>query len=279
MNTKDSENKYIAIILAAGLSSRMDGFKPLADINGKPALLRLLATIEASGLKQAVVVTGHERALIDEALRQRLASVSGPASVYAFTPAPAPASDPAPALDPASAPALCVSSAVCGLALDAVYNPNYESGMFSSVQAGIRYIAEEPLAVADKESAKGDELSRGGFETIADRIDAALLFPADVPLVSAETIRGLIAAYEQTASSCFAVPVYEGKNGHPLLIPRVYFGEILDHTGEGGLKEIRNRHIAKMIRYKVIDEGCVLDIDTPEDHKRISAYEKRQNEK
>jgi len=129
-----------------------------------------------------------------------------------------------------------------------VYNADYESGMFSSVQAGVRSVKEA---------------------------DAALLFPADVPLVSAETILGLIAAYEQGDPARFAVPVHEGKNGHPLLIPRVYYDEILAYTGEGGLKGVRSRYDGEMLRYKVSDIGCVLDMDTPEDYERILEHIKR----
>jgi len=188
---------YTAIIISAGLSSRMGEFKPLLDIGGKPAIIRLLDTIRAAGIEDVVVVTGYKHELLEEALS-------------------------------------CL-----------VYNADYESGMFSSVQAGVKYAAD-----------KGD----------------ALLFLVDVPLVSAETISGLMRAYEKNGDSCFAIPVYKEKNGHPLLIPRVCYKEILDHKGEGGLKEIRGRHCAEMLRYEVDDEGCVLDMDTPEDYERLLSY-------
>ena len=203
---------YAAIILSAGLSSRMRELKPLLDIGGKPALFRLLDTIRSSGIEKIIVVTGFERESLEAAIRQ-----------YG---------------DPK---------------IISLYNADFESGMFSSVKAGIGMISDEA--------------------------GAALLFPADVPLVSAKTIRGLIASCEQGGTFCFAVPAYKGKNGHPLLVPREYFSEILEHTCDGGLKEVRNRHLAEMLRYETDDEGCVLDMDTPEDYEKLLAYEKRQDER
>ena len=194
---------YAAIVIAAGLSSRMGEFKPLLDIGGTPALHLLLGTIRNAGIENTVVVTGYEHELIENKTK---------------------------------------GDVPC------VYNADYESGMFSTVLAGIRFVSMK-------------------WES-----SAALLFPVDVPLVSSDTIRGLMAAYEQARFPRYAVPVYEEKNGHPLLIPREYYAEILEYTGEGGLKGVRSRHDAEMLRYTVNDIGCVLDMDTPGDYEKILEY-------
>jgi len=213
---------YTAIVIAAGLSSRMDGLKPLLPIGEKPAITRLLDTIRAAGIEDVVVVTGHEREMVEEALTEQR---DGSFYVQNRT---------------QKEPSLC-----------SVYNEDFRSGMFSSVKAGLRCVAET---------------------------SDALLFPVDVPLVSAKTIRGLVSAYEEGSPSRFAVPVYKGNNGHPLLIPRLFYTEILGHKGEGGLKEVRNRHAAEMLRYEVGDEGCVLDMDTPEDYEKLLSYYGRKTD-
>jgi len=206
----------------------MGGLKPLLPIGEKTAITRLLDTIRSSGIEDVVVVTGHEREMVEEAFAgQRAFFVQRDGSFYAGK-------------RTQKEPSLCL-----------VYNEDYGSGMFSSVRAGLRRAAET---------------------------DAALLFPVDVPLVSAETIRGLVSAYEEGPPSRFAVPVYKGSNGHPLLIPRMFFKEIIDYTGEGGLKEVRNRHAAEMLRYEVDDEGCVLDMDTPEDYEKLLSYYGRKTD-
>jgi len=153
----------------------------------------------------------------------------------------------------------------------ALYNEGYASGMFGSVQTGIRYVA-------------GRRDCR-----------AALLFPVDVPLVAAETIVGLVGAWKRGAphgassadaetvaglagawergeSPQFAVPVHDGKNGHPLLIPRGRFEEILMYTGENGLKGVRAAYDADMIKYATNDAGCVLDMDTLEDYAKLVEF-------
>ena len=48
-----------AIVLAAGLSSRMDRFKPLAPLGDATVLGRVLATLACAGVEQVLVVTGH----------------------------------------------------------------------------------------------------------------------------------------------------------------------------------------------------------------------------
>jgi len=268
----------------------MDEFKPLIDIVGTPALIRLLESIKASGLKRAVVVTGHKHSLIDEALANRFSSSdpnSSAAASSSFASASGGYADISADCSSASysdvsndIPADCSYSSAPGVSqdagnvpfcLDTVYNADYESGMFSSVKAGIRCITENQRANCGGEKTSFDSSEEEGA------LCAALLFPVDVPLVSAGTIRGLIAAYEAGDPSRFAVPVYKEKNGHPLLIPREYFSEIIAFTGEGGLKEIRNKRLAEMLRYEVSDAGCVLDMDTPGDYKKLLAYEKGED--
>ena len=48
-----------AIVLAAGYSSRMGAFKPLADLRGRTLLARAIATFATIGVDDVVVVTGH----------------------------------------------------------------------------------------------------------------------------------------------------------------------------------------------------------------------------
>ncbi len=48
-----------AVILAAGLSSRMGSFKPLLELGGKTMLERAVTTMRRGGVDKIVVVTGH----------------------------------------------------------------------------------------------------------------------------------------------------------------------------------------------------------------------------
>lgn len=51
-----------AIVLAAGLATRMGAIKPLAVVESEPALARILRTVRAVGIVRPIVVLGSESA-------------------------------------------------------------------------------------------------------------------------------------------------------------------------------------------------------------------------
>lgn len=59
-----------AIVLAAGLSSRMGRSKPLLAYNGRTVIEQIVAVLLAGPAEEVVVVTGHQR----EAVEQQLAN-------------------------------------------------------------------------------------------------------------------------------------------------------------------------------------------------------------
>lgn len=76
-----------AMILAAGMSSRMGSFKPLLEIAGQSMIQRVIQTFAAVGCKPIVVVTGrnadmlqeHVRMRIDKSVQQHIIFVHNPA--------------------------------------------------------------------------------------------------------------------------------------------------------------------------------------------------------
>lgn len=203
--------KYGAVILAAGLSSRMKEFKPLLHVDGRTAISGLVEAVRASGIEDILVVTGHRR----EDIRHEIDS----------------------------------------LRVDEAVNDNYEEGMFTSIKTGL---AKATSLWPDKE---------GYF-----------LIPVDCPLISVETMRELMEAHterereQEGEGKEFFVPVYEGKKGHPLLVPAGRCEEIISYDGQDGLKGVTDRDQDAMVRVSVNDEGCLLDMDTPEDYDDIRKY-------
>ena len=57
-----------AIILAAGKGERMGAIKPLVDIGGKPALMRVIDTLGAAGIERIIVVLGYVAQRIERAI-------------------------------------------------------------------------------------------------------------------------------------------------------------------------------------------------------------------
>lgn len=123
-----------------------------------------------------------------------------------------------------------------------VYNQQYRDGMFTSVLAGIRAMAED--------------------------ITAFLMMPGDCPLVAPDTVGKVLRAHEETGASIVR-PTYQGRSGHPCLISMQYREEILHGNFPQGLRTLMNRHAADIESVPVTDEAILWDMDTPEQYARI----------
>ncbi len=139
-----------------------------------------------------------------------------------------------------------LSSFLADKSVNIVYNENYEQGMFSSIQAGVKAAAEN-----------GN--------------DCFLLSPVDIPLIPPYIFKAVLdRQYEYM--DCFTVPRWEGKKGHPLSIPSCFVEEILESRGEQGMKSVTSAHEDRMI---YIETGCrsiLLDMDTQESYKELLQY-------
>ncbi len=143
------------------------------------------------------------------------------------------------------------------------FNPDFERGMFTSIQAGIRK-ASAVLSTDTGSQAPPQDERRNAPEGF-------FLMLVDCPLVPADVLKQLIGTHEENPEA-FIVPCYRGKKGHPLFIPGQYADEILNYEGDGGLKAITSRHEEKLIRLEVGTEAVVLDMDTPDGYEEILEY-------
>jgi len=134
-----------------------------------------------------------------------------------------------------------VRRSIAGLRVRCVINQEYDSGMHSSVVAGLR------------------SLDRG--------VAACFVLPADMPAVRASTIGRLARAHRRTGASVI-YPAFRGERGHPPLISSRLFTAIVSGDGEGGLQRVLAAHEGQAREVGVRDEGVLLDLDTPEDYRR-----------
>jgi putative nucleotidyltransferase with HDIG domain len=134
--------------------------------------------------------------------------------------------------------------------IPAVHNPDYANGMYSSVQAGINSLPEDT--------------------------DACFLMPADIPLVRPVTIRAITERYASDGPSII-YPAFQGERGHPPLITRRLFPDILAGDGKGGLRALLQSREADACEIEVFDEGVLLDMDTPEDYARMTMLAPRRH--
>jgi molybdenum cofactor cytidylyltransferase len=122
-----------------------------------------------------------------------------------------------------------------------VFNENFESGMFSSVQSGLRVVQGEKF----------------------------FLIPGDQPVVKPDTYRQML-----KAGGTLIVPRYRGKKGHPVLFASSHIPGILSMPEDGILRDYI--HSQDIILLNVDDPGIGMDVDNPRDFDKIEAYIREQ---
>lgn len=119
-----------------------------------------------------------------------------------------------------------------------VWNPAPEQGMFSSIKCG----------VAELQS------------------DWAFVLPADMPLVPAAVFGMLRDAVTHAAPARAFRPVYDGKPGHPVLLPPAVLKRVRalppDATMRAALEGV------PMVALPSQDPGVTIDLDTIEQYRR-----------
>jgi molybdenum cofactor cytidylyltransferase len=131
-----------------------------------------------------------------------------------------------------------VERALRGLNVTFVYNPDFPTGIASSVKAGIGVVPKEA----------------GG----------ALICLGDMPLIDTHILDRLIAAFAPERGMLIAVPVSDGSRGNPVLWSRRFFGELMLLDGDVGARHLIARHGEVVAEVVVEGQGSFLDIDTPQ---------------
>lgn len=92
--------------------------------------------------------------------------------------------------------------------------------------------------------------------------DAMLLLLADQPLVTAEHLENLIAAWSGSSNEIVST-TYDGTRGPPVLFPRNTFEALCRLSGDRGARAVLRdpRYELKTVRF----EPAAIDIDTPDD--------------
>ncbi len=129
--------------------------------------------------------------------------------------------------------ALADTSARC------VVNPDYASGaMLASVLVGLAAVSQQCMA--------------------------ALLCLGDQPQMEPGVVQAILAAGQSADWQTIIIPSYQRRAGHPILLPRWLWGEIL--AGQGTLRDVLARHRGQTSYLTVETPTVLADLDTPEDY-------------
>lgn len=192
--------KIAAILLAAGSSRRFgEENKLLSNVEGVPMVVRSAGALlkAVPPLRPIVVVTGYEQ----ERMRDALGGTFGEEGNITFT-----------------------------------HNPDYASGIASSVHAGLRALP-------------GD-------------MDGVVIALADMPWVESRHIEKLLEAFEDKASIC--IPTVDGRRGNPTLWGAGYFERMHACEGDIGARALLLEYAARVREVAFEDVATLTDIDTPE---------------
>ena len=129
-----------------------------------------------------------------------------------------------------------VAAVLQGLSIDLVHNPDYTSGLATSLRAGIRAVPKHA--------------------------SAALVMLGDQPRLTGEVIDRLLDAYRQSAAPIVA-PFARGRRGNPVLFAHSLFPTLLEIEGDAGARAVVETYHDEVLGVEV-DAALFEDIDTPE---------------
>jgi molybdenum cofactor cytidylyltransferase len=125
--------------------------------------------------------------------------------------------------------------------VEIVTNPDYKTGMLSSVRCGLRVLPQQAEAV--------------------------MIALGDQPAITSELVDETVRAFRSTDKGIL-VPVYAGRRGHPLLFAKHYRDEILTSFDDVGLRGLLHAHPADVFELNASTSAVLSDMDRPEDYRR-----------
>ncbi|MDE2579302.1 MAG: nucleotidyltransferase family protein [Hyphomicrobiales bacterium] len=128
-----------------------------------------------------------------------------------------------------------VLAALAGLTFTEVFNPHYADGVATSICAGV---AATP-----------------------DGAQAALVMLADMPHVTPQLLRALMAAWRAAPQTDAVAPLVEGRRGNPVLIARRFFPTLARLRGDEGARRALAAPGVSVVEIEA-DEGSAFDVDT-----------------
>ena len=135
-----------------------------------------------------------------------------------------------------------VEKAIVQYPVKGIYNKNYADGeMLSSLQCGLRAMSHQA--------------------------QAALIGLGDQPQVQERSVRSVCEAYQEKKPR-LVVPSFQMRRGHPWLVARPLWDELLQMKSPASPRDFLNRH-ASEIHYVETDTPSILaDLDTPDDYQK-----------
>lgn len=125
-----------------------------------------------------------------------------------------------------------------------VFNPDWQRGQLSSLQAAIRSLPP-------------------------GKTEGMLICLVDHPLISSGVVARVIGAFDKTKNK-IVIPTYRGRRGHPVIFPSALYDELLTAPEDMGARAVVHRHATEVVEVPVEEEGILLNLNDPESLARIA---------
>jgi molybdenum cofactor cytidylyltransferase len=129
-----------------------------------------------------------------------------------------------------------------------VFNAHFESGMTSSIQAGVAYSGDNMM-----------HPDKGGTE-------GYMICLSDMPLLQPIDYQRISHFYLEKKDTHYPIiqPVFKEQRGHPVIFHPIYKNEILNLKNTEGAKPIVQAHKENVHLIEMTNDAVLLDADTPE---------------
>jgi molybdenum cofactor cytidylyltransferase len=138
-----------------------------------------------------------------------------------------------------------VQTALKGLDVTLVHNPDFAEGLSTSLKSGL--------------------------SALPDDVDGALVLLADMPRVDASLIDTLVGAFDPARGALVVVPTFDGKRGNPVLWSRRFFGDLMALQGDVGARHLIGSHAEAVTEVAVDGNAALIDVDTPDALRAVRA--------
>lgn len=126
-----------------------------------------------------------------------------------------------------------------------VLNPDYAEGMATSISKGVK--------AASRDAA--------GY----------MVCLSDLPFIKDNVYKSLMAAFNDAYSkdtSAIVRPVFEGRQGHPVIFANTYRTQLMQCAGDEGARQVVQANSAHVRLHEVQTGSILQDLDTPETYRQ-----------
>lgn len=133
-----------------------------------------------------------------------------------------------------------VEAALAGIPATIVVNPDFATGLGSSLRVALRGLPSD--------------------------VAATLVLLGDMPNVDSALIDRLIGAFEAAPGAWAVAPLQDGRRGNPVLLARLLFDQAMRLEGdEGARRLLAGLDDGRIVEIDAAGSDASFDVDTPED--------------